>query len=86
MDPRLREDDVRRDKKRLTNRSDKKKVRRVKDERKHQQRHYPIKNQRTAAIPPAVIPVHTGIHLSTRTGCLVWKYTHRNWTTRTTSI
>ncbi len=78
MDPRLREDDVRRDKKRLTNRSDKKKVRRVKDERKHQQRHYPIKNQRTAAIPPAVIPVHTGIHSFTHARCRVWKRTRHN--------
>ncbi|HAS8344033.1 TPA: hypothetical protein I7703_18500 [Vibrio vulnificus] len=37
MDPRLREDDELRDRKRLTNRSDKEKVRRANDDRKHQQ-------------------------------------------------
>ncbi|HAS8532436.1 TPA: hypothetical protein I7745_16100, partial [Vibrio vulnificus] len=78
MVPRVREDDVRRDRKRLTNRSDKEKVRRANDDRKHQQRHYPIKNQHTAAKPPAVIPVHTGIHSSTRARCHVWKHTRHN--------
>ncbi len=34
--------------------------------------------------PPAVIPVHTGNHSSTRTGCRVWKHTHRNRQHRTT--
>lgn len=73
------EDDELRDRKRLTNRSDKEKVRRAKDDRKHQQRHYPIKTQHTAATPPIVIPVHTGIHSSTHAKCRVWKRTrHKN--------
>ncbi|HAS8589929.1 TPA: hypothetical protein I7788_18930 [Vibrio vulnificus] len=78
MDPRVREDDELRDRKRLTNRSDKEKVRRANDDRKHQQRHYPIKTQSTATTPPIVIPVHTGIHSSTRAGCRVWKRTCHN--------
>ncbi len=36
------------------------------------------KNQNTAAIPPAVIPVHTGIHSSTHARCRVWKRTRHN--------
>ncbi|RZP98135.1 hypothetical protein D8T54_06990 [Vibrio vulnificus] len=72
------EDDELRDRKRLTNRSDKEKVRRANDDRKHQQRHYPIKTQHTAATPPVVIPVHTGIHSSTRARCRVWKLTYHN--------
>ncbi|EGR0668448.1 hypothetical protein E4T17_05720 [Vibrio vulnificus] len=78
MVPRLREDDELRDRKRLTNRSDKEKVSRANDDRKHQQRHYPIKTQNTAATPPVVIPVHTGIHSSTHAGCHVWKHTRPN--------
>ncbi|HAS8524096.1 hypothetical protein D8T39_11800 [Vibrio vulnificus] len=71
MDPRVREDDELRDRKRLTNRSDKEKVRGANDDRKHQQHHYPIKTQSTAVAPPAVIPLHTGIHSSTHAGCRV---------------
>ncbi|PNM60292.1 hypothetical protein AL546_017635 [Vibrio vulnificus] len=78
MDPRVREDDELRDRKRLTNRSDKEKVRGANDDRKHQQHHYPIKTQSTAVAPPAVIPVHTGIHSSTRARCHVWKRTCHN--------
>ncbi|HAS8299841.1 hypothetical protein D8T34_08750 [Vibrio vulnificus] len=78
MDPRVREDDELRDRKRLTNRSDKEKVRGANDDRKHQQRHYPIKTQNTAATPPIVILVHTGIYLSTRARCRVWKRTCHN--------
>ncbi|HDY7583847.1 TPA: hypothetical protein RQJ71_002581 [Vibrio vulnificus] len=36
------------------------------------------KTQYTAATPPAVIPVYTGIHSSTRARSRVWKCTHRN--------
>ncbi|EPW5502187.1 hypothetical protein ACWM6O_004098, partial [Vibrio vulnificus] len=36
------------------------------------------KTLNTAVTPPAVIPVHTGIHLSARAGCRVGKYTYRN--------
>ncbi|HFQ5429044.1 TPA: hypothetical protein ACGUOO_004127 [Vibrio vulnificus] len=36
------------------------------------------KTQHTAATPPTVIPVYTGIHSSTRARSRVWKYTHRN--------
>ncbi|EPU3408219.1 hypothetical protein ACVV7M_003926 [Vibrio vulnificus] len=36
------------------------------------------KTQYTAATPPTVIPVYTGIHSSTRTRTRVWKCTHRN--------
>ncbi|QBH28392.1 hypothetical protein [Vibrio vulnificus] len=36
------------------------------------------KTQHTAATPPTVIPVHTGIYSSTRARCRVWKCTHRN--------
>ncbi|WP_425265091.1 DUF4842 domain-containing protein [Vibrio vulnificus] len=36
------------------------------------------KNQHTAAIPPAVIPVHTGIHSSTHARCHIWKRTCHN--------
>ncbi len=50
----------------------------------HQQRYSHINTQHIAATPPAVIPVHTGNHLSTRTGCRVWKHTHRNRQHRTT--
>ncbi|MCA4014370.1 hypothetical protein JKP22_16350 [Vibrio vulnificus] len=31
------------------------------------------KTQHTAATPPTVIPVHTGIYSSTRARCRVWK-------------
>ncbi len=44
----------------------------------NQQRHYPIKTQHTAATPPAVIPVHTGIHSSTHATSPVWKRTSHN--------
>ncbi|HFQ4882114.1 TPA: hypothetical protein ACGUMV_004129 [Vibrio vulnificus] len=36
------------------------------------------KTQHTATTPPTVIPVHTGIHSSTRARSRVWKCTHRN--------
>ncbi|EIN9357947.1 hypothetical protein LO080_004140 [Vibrio vulnificus] len=36
------------------------------------------KTQYTAATPPTVIPVYTGIHSSTRTRTRVWKCTCRN--------
>ncbi len=36
------------------------------------------KNLNTAATPPAVIPVHTGNHSSTRAECRVWKCAYRN--------
>ncbi|MDK2725769.1 hypothetical protein QO220_20500 [Vibrio vulnificus] len=36
------------------------------------------KTQHTAATPPTVIPVHAGIHSSTRARSRVWKCTHRN--------
>ncbi|MDT8804999.1 hypothetical protein [Vibrio vulnificus] len=36
------------------------------------------KTQHTAATPPAVIPVYTGIHSSTRARSRVWKCTHHN--------
>ncbi len=36
------------------------------------------KTQHTAATPPTVIPVYTGIHSSTRARSRVWKCTHRN--------
>ncbi|ENO3965018.1 hypothetical protein ACBH03_003060 [Vibrio vulnificus] len=36
------------------------------------------KTQHTAATPPTVIPVHTGIYSSTRARCRVWKCAHRN--------
>ncbi|AVX00178.1 hypothetical protein BJD94_09890 [Vibrio vulnificus Env1] len=78
MDPCVREDDELRDRKRLTNRSDKEKVRRANDDRKHQQRHYPIKTQHTAATPPVVIPVRTEIHSSTHARCHVGKHTRHN--------
>ncbi len=79
MGPRVREDDEKKTKRKSRQTEvRKKKVRRVKDERKHQQRHYPVKTQHTAATPPVVIPVHTGIHLSARAGCRVWKHTRHN--------
>ncbi|RZR45573.1 hypothetical protein D8T57_09910 [Vibrio vulnificus] len=44
MDPRLREDDEKKTKRKSRQTEvRKKKVRRVKDERKHQQHHYPVK-------------------------------------------
>ncbi len=79
MGPRIREDDEKKTKRKSRQTEvRKKKVRRVKDERKHQQRHYPVKTQHTASTPPGVIPVHTGNHLSARAGCRVWKYTRHN--------
>ncbi|WP_145923168.1 hypothetical protein [Vibrio vulnificus] len=36
------------------------------------------KTQHTAATPPTVIPVYTGIHSSTRARSRVWKRIHRN--------
>ncbi|WP_433915705.1 hypothetical protein [Vibrio vulnificus] len=36
------------------------------------------KTQHTAATPPTVIPVYTGIHSSTRARSRVWKCTRRN--------
>ncbi|EKY4883089.1 hypothetical protein IRL03_22875 [Vibrio vulnificus] len=36
------------------------------------------KTQHTAATPPTVIPVYTGIHSSTRARSRIWKCTHRN--------
>ncbi|WNJ70512.1 hypothetical protein [Vibrio vulnificus] len=36
------------------------------------------KTQHTTATPPAVIPVYTGIHSSTRARSRVWKRTHRD--------
>ncbi|HFQ5370717.1 TPA: hypothetical protein ACGVAR_003286 [Vibrio vulnificus] len=36
------------------------------------------KTQHTTATPPAVIPVYTGIHSSTRARSRVWKCTHHN--------
>ncbi len=36
------------------------------------------KTQHTAATPPTVIPVHTGINSSIHARSRVWKYTHRN--------
>ncbi len=79
MGPRVREDDEKKTKRKSRQTEvRKKKVRRVKDERKHQQRHYPVKTQHTASTPPGVIPVHTGIHLSARAGCRVWKHTRHN--------
>ncbi len=72
MGPRVREDDEKKTKRKSRQTEvRKKKVRRVKDERKHQQRHYPVKTQHTAATPPAVIPVHTGNHLSAHARCRV---------------
>ncbi len=72
MGPRVREDDEKKTKRKSRQTEvRKKKVRRVKDERKHQQRHYPVKTQHISAAPPAVIPVHTGIHLSAHARCCV---------------
>ncbi|HAS8241663.1 TPA: hypothetical protein I7681_22150, partial [Vibrio vulnificus] len=36
------------------------------------------KTQHTAATPPTVIPVHTGINSPIHARSRVWKYTHRN--------
>ncbi|HAS8498407.1 TPA: hypothetical protein I7751_02920 [Vibrio vulnificus] len=51
---------------------------RIRLDETHQQRHYPIKVSTPPSHPQTVIPVHTGIHSSTRAGCRVWKCTcHR---------
>ncbi len=62
MGPRVREDDEIKDGKKKPS----------EDQRQR------TKNLNTTAIPPTVIPVHTGIHLSAHAGCRVWKYTRHN--------